>query len=264
MNSARRTYALIIGLLVSAFVVLMVTDSVFQTDAAAADSGDGKIYLPITLSKSQEAKPLFSEFQADTELTDEQKTIFSTLRGDLTTVRLSLVIADVELLKDAKAISLNIFGDTVVKVTMDRIERRANEDFTWFGSNPSTGTMATIVVDGENAIGTVLHEGAVYKLVPIGEGIHANAQVDYGSSGDEHPPEYDQMERESQYKRNSSSLATVEKIRLLVVYTPESIEQVASMDALVRLAVDETKQSFRNSGITKEVVLTYKTKDRLR
>lgn len=259
MNLSRRTYTFLLALVFFIALALIIATSVSRKDANAQEpkSGAADAFLPAVLAPGQETKPLFSDLTGDVELDPEEQYVLDVLKSDPSTTRLALTGIDLSLLKSAASIELNLFNDTTTRVTTDRVETRSKDDFTWYGSNPETGTMATITVMNGSAIGTVVTEDGVYKLVPIADGVHANTEVDFSvQEGSDHPPEFEIIQRESS-TRQSSFLQALETINILVVYTQTARNQVANMDALIQLAIDETNNSFVNSGINRRVALVH-------
>ena len=73
---------------------------------------------------------------------------------------------------------LNLFEDITFNAVLDRIERRSQDSFTWFGHIQGTGvSQVTLVVEREVMVGNIRVPGAFYQVRYVGEGMHAIYQI---------------------------------------------------------------------------------------
>jgi hypothetical protein len=143
----------------------------------------------------------------------------------------------------------------------------------WQGDIAAIGALpkgdATIVVDGQNATGTVTApDGKRYQIRPIGGGEHAVIELDYSKLPKEEPeghprvkapgPEGGAGEAAASPSAGSPLADAVPTLDLLVAYTPSASSSSGGIDALIDLAIAETNTSFTNSGVNARVRLAGK------
>jgi len=76
------------------------------------------------------------------------------------------------------ALRLNLFGDVTLNVVFDRIERRSQDGFTWFGHIQGTETsQVTLVVEREVMVGNIRVRRALYQVRYVGDGTHVIYQI---------------------------------------------------------------------------------------
>lgn len=78
----------------------------------------------------------------------------------------------------SKTLTLNLFGDVTLNAVFDRIERRSQDSFTWFGHIQGVKTsQVTLVVEREVMVGNIRVTGAFYQVRYVGEGTHVIYQI---------------------------------------------------------------------------------------
>ncbi len=76
------------------------------------------------------------------------------------------------------ALRLNLFEDVTVNAVLDRIERRSQGSFTWFGHIQGTETsQVALVVEREVMVGNIRVPGAFYQVRYAGGGTHVIYQI---------------------------------------------------------------------------------------
>ena len=76
------------------------------------------------------------------------------------------------------ALRLNLYEDVTLNAVLDRIERRTQDSFTWFGHIQGTETsQVTLVVEREVMVGNIRVRGALYQVRYVGEGTHVIYQI---------------------------------------------------------------------------------------
>jgi len=78
----------------------------------------------------------------------------------------------------SKTLTLNLFEDVTLNAALNRIERRSQDSFTWFGHIQGTETsQVTLVVKREVMVGNIRVPGAFYQLRYAGGGTHVIYQI---------------------------------------------------------------------------------------
>lgn len=169
----------------------------------------------------------------------------------------------------AEYIILNMFDDVNLIAVRDRLERRSATSYTWFGTilELDRSQVILVVEDGSMA-GNVVVDGQMYQVRDAGRGIHSVRNIDQSAFPDEAPPTV--VSKPTQ----STSALSVSKtylsadmgqefdddgsfIDVMVVYTADVAAASAGIDAEIQLAVDETNQSYLNSGIYQRLRLAH-------
>lgn len=154
------------------------------------------ILLPLLLGCSQRAsgqgsaENLFEAIETPEKLSAAQSKTLRGLRNQTGVVRVAVVRLRYDLAQRTKPgakVVLTLFPGTEVELSFRSLERRADKDYTWNGGDPSSGQHATLVVAGEDVIGTVRSGGKLYQIRPIGDGLHSIAKVDESRLIDEPP-----------------------------------------------------------------------------
>jgi len=161
----------------------------------------------------------------------------------------------------------NAFSDNQVGVSLPRQkaltflksggEMRDSRDFTWAGiSEDEQRGGTTLVVRNGEITGSISTPEGLYRISPLGGGVHALVEVDPSKFPKDEPESF--QSKESQHGqfvpsensdiRNKPSSALTQ-IDVLVAYTAAARAGVNDIDATIALAVAEANQSYLNSGI---------------
>lgn len=196
-------------------------------------------------------------------------------------------IAFPDAVRSARALSLVLPGPTgdsgtglVASFGNLEISERSEHDYSVYGRDAATHSEVSLVVMGQDVVGTVTHDGDTWDLRPLGGGLTAvyrrdhsrfppgsecgvsggpldpvlpvpdNApKRDFGTGDDEpHPPD------------TGASIAPADSgdvIDVLVAYTPTARTLAGNIDALIRLFFDDTNRFFANSLILPRVRLVH-------
>jgi peptidyl-Asp metalloendopeptidase len=80
------------------------------------------------------------------------------------------------------------FGDgQTVSAVRRSLNKRSDQDFSWSGDVPGGGN-ANLVVRGNEVTGSIRRGGDLFRIVPLGDGVHAVVKVDQAKFPPEHPP----------------------------------------------------------------------------
>ncbi len=154
---------------------------------------------------------------------------------------------------------MNLYGDLSYKAVKDRLEKRSATRYTWFGRIDGAALSQVILVVEEGVMaGNIMVNGEFYQVRAVGEGIHAVRKIDQSKFPGEAPPipVYTTPDQ-SQLLSPSSGADDGSTIDVLVVYTAAAAGASSNILAEIQLGVDETNQSYANSGITQRVRLVH-------
>ena len=142
------------------------------------------------------------------------------------------------------------------------VETRNAADFTWFGTLSGVPGKATLVVHNGNITGTIRDDGNLYRVEPVGNGVHAVIKVDESRFPPDHPPSFKVKEKQGGIEPRSPTEALDTQrsdgpvgIDVLVAYTTAARTAVSDIAATIQLAVAEANQSYQNSGVNIKLTL---------
>lgn len=202
--------------------------------------------------------PLSSEQLADMNPTQADRANQISRRP--TTVSLSYMHADAGALTGSSA-RMKLSSEKTLDFHKKSVESRTTTDFTWFGSLEGAAGNAILVVHDGNITGTVRDDGDLYRIEPIGNGVHAVIKVDPSKFPPEHPPTFKNIEEHSRGAPapigapDASQYDGPVGIDVLVAYTTAARTKVADISATINLAVAEANQSYVNSGVNIKLTL---------
>ena len=205
-------------------------------------------------------------------------------RPDPGVVRQRPVGLDVAALDDrqkaASAIRVDLFDGQAVSVTRDRLERRADADYTWHGRLPGhpRGYALITIVNGQVS-GTIelgdAGPGARtrYRIETTADGVPLLQQIDAASFPDDHPAGVEPLAPATTLKSKlrvgadalssttetfvtkADSAATID---VMIVYSNQTAAAAGgAIAAQAQQAVDTANLVYANSGITTRLRLVY-------
>jgi hypothetical protein len=197
-------------------------------------------------------KPLPTEQLRD--MSPAQTSLVDRIKQRPTTTSVTLVRVDVNALKAERTL-MPLSETKTLDFSKSKIESRGPNDFTWTGVLSGVPGNATLVVHDGNITGTIRDAGNLYRIEPVGNGIHALIKVDESRFPPEEPPTFHEREKHSDAgPTRTTSLDTPRgdspvEISVLVAYTTAARTAVFDIAATIQLAVAEANQSYQNSGI---------------
>jgi hypothetical protein len=217
----------------------------------------------VVASHAQE-NPLFVRTTAlGADLSQSQQQRLDEYRRDPSAGNVEVVGANLALTATADALNVNVVADQTLQLSTVRRDSRSPSDYTWVGADDEGTRTATLVVQGDEIVGTVRDGDRLFRVRPLGDGLHAVIEVDLANLPPDHPPgaEYDAPPASGALLdlRAAPSL-TCSTQTLLVAYTEGAETEAGNIDGLIQLAVDETNQSYANSGVTPRVQMVHKYK----
>ena len=197
------------------------------------------------------ADNLFIDSRDVQALSVEQQQLVNNIWQRQTTLNARTTEVDFKVLESKIEIDLNLFPGKQIKVLRTDMERNRS-GYVWNGIVTEGYGTATIVVEGNMATGTISRDDEVYRISPIGEGVHAVSQIDPRMFPVEHPPMQESGAIEDvqvEVEETQQADTRAKTIDIIVAYTPSAASASGNMSGLIKLAVNESNQSYRNSGI---------------
>ena len=161
------------------------------------------------------------------------------------------------------------FDDLVVEALDDLVVEALDSGYALYSRDRQSTTSTTLVVMGEDVMGTIHHDGAMYVVQPLGDGL--TAVYLYDAAQLRKPPELkpdfvipDADPEESNLPPRHAPAAAQDsrdQIDVLVVYSNGVRRGAGNVDAFIAQFVLRTNLAYRNSGITTRVrvVHSYET-----
>ncbi|WP_137937688.1 M12 family metallo-peptidase [Chitinivorax sp. B] len=191
----------------------------------------------------------------------DQQRMVDQIKQEKMTKQISMVKLNLAALAD-DTLELTLRFNLQVQANRTRIDKRSEEDFTWYGTLSNLPGEATLVVRGDNVTGSIRSGKELYQIRPLGNGMHSLIQVDLSNMPDDEPPS---MNRAPYFPDNpltgqpeavdSSLLLAPYPVSVAVAYTKAAETATADIRGTIQLAIDETNQSYINSGINARLQL---------
>ncbi|MEI7866662.1 MAG: M12 family metallo-peptidase [Candidatus Methylumidiphilus sp.] len=168
-----------------------------------------------------------------------------------TTESVNLVTLDVNALS-GNTTRMSLPNAKVLYFNKSATDVRSPTDLTWIGTATNDPSKATLVVHDGNITGTIRDASGLYRIEPVGNGVHAVIKVNESRFPPDHPPSFKTIEKSSQALPSSlldTKTDACPGIDVLVAYTPAARIAVFDIASTIQLAVAEANQSYVNSGI---------------
>jgi peptidyl-Asp metalloendopeptidase len=170
--------------------------------------------------------------------------------------------APAQLLQQGAAIRMSIAPGVQLVAMGENMQERSADDVSWSGPvQGGEGWVQMVVVNG-GVTATVTLGRTTYSIEPLGNGLHAVSKIDQNAFPSEHSPENpsgalsdaitsatDQVLAARQPAEGDVGTAAVSTINVMVVYTASAASAAGNIASRIQLAVDETNQSYVNSGV---------------
>jgi hypothetical protein len=198
------------------------------------------------------AQELFAPVEQTPMMLDQSPRI-SQLRQQPTTKSLELVKIDLGALQGDSA-QINLPGQKTLTFSKKSLDTTGATSFVWHGTLKELPGTATLVVHDGNVTGTVQDGQNLYHIEPVGGGVHALVKIDSSKFPPEHPPSFENKERERRGELPVQGTPADQHdgpvgIDVLVAYTASAKSAVSDIAATIQLAVAEANQSYVNSGV---------------
>ncbi|HET7462182.1 MAG TPA: M12 family metallo-peptidase [Longimicrobium sp.] len=197
-------------------------------------------------------------------LNARQHQLLATIRGRASTaeVHLARIAAGPgRQLQSGGAIRLAVAPGVNVVALPEHFQQRAADDLSWSGPVQGGGWVQLVYMDG-GVTATVTVGRTQYGIEPLGDGLHAVSRIDQSGFPQEHPADDFSGALEDNGRvlgaknpgDGTIGIQAVSTQNVLVVYTASAAAAVSNIASTIQLAVDETNQSYANSGISINMV----------
>jgi hypothetical protein len=199
-------------------------------------------------------------------LDNAQRNLLATIKGRSSTAEVHLARvagAPGRMLKQGNAVRIGVAPGVQVVAVGERVSQRSADDVSWAGPvRGGEGWVQMVMMDG-GITATVRLGNTVYSVEPLGNGLHAVSRIDQRGYPSEHTPDnpsgalsdvLDATVQAEPAEGGTIGTQALNTINVLVVYTAAAASATANIGGLIQLAVDETNQSYVNSGIDIDMV----------
>jgi hypothetical protein len=181
-------------------------------------------------------------------------------RGSSAEVHLARIAgAPGQMLRAGSVVRLGVAPGAQVVADGERVQQRAADDISWSGPiRGSYGWVQAVLMNGE-LTATVTVGTTQYAIEPIGSGLHAVTRIDQNGFPPEHTPDNPSGALSSSLdaavdgirgaRTADIGIAALTQVNVMVVYTASAASAAGNIASKIQLAVDETNQSYANSGI---------------
>ncbi len=228
----------------------------------AACQGDGIIPSASAPANAASAQENLLTLVPEPALAATQRDLLATIRGRSSTAEVHLAriaAAPARMLRQGGAVRIAVAPGVHVIAVGERVQQRAADDVSWAGSvRGDEGWVQMVLMDG-GVTASVTVGNALYGIEPLGDGLHAVSRIDQAGFPDEHTPDHpsgalsdaiDEAADGFLASRSSDvTIAAATTINVMVVYTASAATASGNIASRIQLAVDETNQSYANSGI---------------
>ena len=177
--------------------------------------------------------------------------------SDPTIVRSRNVIVNQDILHTDDIIELDLFGDVSFSIKKQRIQNRGPGRFTWFGSvKGQKDSQVILTVENGGMAGNITVDNQMYQIRDSGSGIHSVREIDLNGFGDCFAPTPVDVKHFETEPIKDSKMDDGSIIDIMVVYTAAAAASAGILSE-IQLAIDETNQSYINSGVTPRLNLVH-------
>lgn len=169
----------------------------------------------------------------------------------------------------AGALSIELPGTDETLTIDDLVVEELDSGYALYSGDRLSETSTTLVVMGADVVGTIHHDGELYGVQPLGDGL--TAVYRYDAARLRPPPETvpDFVVPDAEMKDSALppprappvARDSRDRIDVLVVYSANARRVAGNIDARIALLVVDTHRAYANSGITTRlrVVHSYET-----
>ena len=111
------------------------------------------------------------------QLADEEHPTLKAIRDDPAASDVQIGLAAPDAVRKARALSLDLpapadaDADSEVSFFGLKLEQRTEQDYSLHSYDEASGSEVSLVVMGADVLGTIRHDGEVYRVRPLGDGL---------------------------------------------------------------------------------------------
>jgi hypothetical protein len=139
---------------------------------------------------------LFSPVGTAFDMTPAQEKAMAAFRADPSAGEIQVLRINANVPRTADAVNFNFLTGTPFMLSTKARQDRAAGSYAWLGGDESGGKSATLVVQGDAITGTIRDGDKLFRVRPLGGGVHAVIAVDQAKLPPEHPPAFDRRKVE--------------------------------------------------------------------
>ena len=182
--------------------------------------------------------------------TAKQKNILAKIKQRKTTANVKIFkVNDCNKMKNST--SLRFDNNEIIYSVINKESKSLNGNNNIWQGKPNekeANNMTTLVFSEDNVTGSVWLNGKLYKIEPLGNGVHAFIKFDQSKALKCAPSFEDNNEEESLNKSEAIESGT-SAIDVLVAYTTAAKNASGNINSLIQLAVAEANQSYQNGNV---------------
>jgi hypothetical protein len=251
-------------------LALVLAASVGLAACQGDDAGNPAPSPSLSAAAQQDLLTLVPEHALD----NAQKGRLASIRGQAKNAETHVArisSAPGQLLKEGAAVRLNVAPGVQIVADGETVVQRGATDVSWGGAVRGDHGWVQMVYAPEGVTATVTVGQTQYSIEPLGNGVHAVSRIDQAGYPSEHTPDNPSgvLDAPSEpgvlFARGGNSggtggtdgtggIAALSTLNVLVVYTASAASAAGNITSKIQLAVDETNQSYVNSGISINMV----------
>lgn len=165
-------------------------------------------------------------------------------------------------------VQLELFDDLSVTINSRKVESLDGDSMSWIGTLEGADTSTVIFIitkdaEGKESLtGNIVSDGTLYQIRSAGGSIHEVREINQDEYPDELPP--DPAPASQQLEEGTPAGDALpddpqdedNNIQILVLYTEDAMSG-GNVEAEIRLAIQETNQSYETSGIRQRLRLSH-------
>jgi hypothetical protein len=191
------------------------------------------------------------------DLPDAQSFRIGQLQQDASTKGLLLITLN-DTIFTKSLVKFNLPDQSVLKI--NRSEAFLSDEKSVWTGRSSANLDATFIERGKNLTGNLYANNKLYAIRPVGDGLHAFFEVDVTKLPPDHDPDQDDIPLGIQEEDVEDELEDEQAIFLIdvmVVYTDAVSNSSPDVASLIDLAIKETNESFKFSGVKARLNLVH-------
>ena len=229
---------------------------------AACQGDDSAPLAPRSMSASAAGQQDLLTIIPQPALDHAQQGRLAAIRGRASTAEMHLARiagAPGQMLRSGSVVRLGIAPGVQVVASGERVQQRAADDVSWSGPiHEGYGWVQAVLMNGE-LTATVTVGTTQYAIEPIGNGLHAGTRIDQNGFPPEHTPDNPSGALSASLnaavggirgaRAPDVGISALTTVNVMVVYTASAASAAGNIASKIQLAVDETNQSYVNSGV---------------
>ena len=228
--------------------------------ALAACQGDGPEPTGASPMNAAAVQEDLLALVANPALNSTQQSFLTQIRGRASSAEVHVARmagTPAQALQQGKPIRLSLAPGRQVVALGEDVEQRGANDLSWGGSLQGEHGSVQLVLTSIGVTASVRTGETLYRIEPLGGGLHAVTRINQAGFPSEHSPENPAgaLSVPAAASLNGSPLFSASTsantvVTVMVAYTAAAASATADIGGLIQLAFDETNKSYANSSVT--------------